>query len=674
MKSLQSKTIVMLSCMFSVSLALAVLLVSDAMNERRIAIRYGIMEQIARNLNTVAGWQAKERARGVVVLENSNPTDTILNQYDDVGKKVDDEARLAANEIKRLLDFEPDPDITKKLNEWLSAWEVVQTTRSKVKSSSITADAWIQIATSNIDNIFALRAIVFSPHDSREKVLFYNTVLRANIATLCEYAGRERALFASQIALKKAVTPEQRESLKSWRAIVDDNVAKVLLLKTQSSTPQSLVATIRTFETEFLGQFQQLREQVYAASSTGQTYPVTTQEWIDRTTKAIDSGLEISNSIGSISAEASKNISTSAINAMIVNISLLSFSFMVFVISIYFMRRSVIKPITGLVTVMDSIAAGDLLFSIPETNRQDEIGLLSNAAKIMQRQLHNLILEVHNHAAEVYSAAQQIAGSIEEQAATTNQMSASVAEITSTMEELSASSTQIAEHSLSVANIATQNWENSKKGSEAMNIVLTKMADIRTDNQLSLKEIVDLGKRSKEISKVMEIINTVADQTKLIAFNAALEASSAGDAGRRFSVVAAEIRRLADSVTESTNEIDSKINDIQESTSRLIITSEKGSTGIADGLVATTKTSEQLGKLVEAANQTNSAAKQISLSTQQQKTASNQIVVALREIATASNQTVESLSHISQISHDMATLSAKLNELVEKFNFKPTIN
>jgi methyl-accepting chemotaxis protein len=285
----------------------------------------------------------------------------------------------------------------------------------------------------------------------------------------------------------------------------------------------------------------------------------------------------------------------------------------------------------------------------------------------MRYQLHELAAKVGTHALTVNAAAKEIATAVSNQAATSSEMSASVAEITSTMEELSASSTQIAEHSKSVVDIANHTWENSKKGAEAMQVVMGKMGDIRSENQISLQEIVDLGSKSKEISKVMEIINSVADQTKLIAFNAALEAASAGESGRRFSVVAAEIRRLADSVTDSTSEIEAKIGEIQASINRLVITSEKGAIGIADGMSATANTSDRLGELVGATSQTSSAAQQISLSTQQQKTASNQVVVALREIVTASSHTAQSINLISQISLDMTSTSSELNKIVGQF-------
>ena len=328
--------------------------------------------------------------------------------------------------------------------------------------------------------------------------------------------------------------------------------------------------------------------------------------------------------------------------------------------------RHLVSRINIVVAGVNRVAQGDLSADIP-LEGNDEIGDLARATREMRLKLHALAAEVGANAAKVNAAAQEIAGAVEGQAATSSEMSSSVAEITSTMEELSASSTQIADHSKSVVDIANQTLNGSRKGSESMQTVLGRMNDIRMDNQHSLQEIVDLGAKSKQISKVMEIINAVADQTKLIAFNAALEASSAGEAGKRFSVVASEIRRLADSVTDSTGEIEAKISEIQDSISRLVITSEKGASGIAAGTAASANTAERLGEIVNAASHTSSAAQQISLSTQQQKTASNQVVVALREIVTASSHTAHSITRISQISKEMSGLSARMEELVGQF-------
>jgi len=364
-------------------------------------------------------------------------------------------------------------------------------------------------------------------------------------------------------------------------------------------------------------------------------------------------------------------LSKSRSTSMVIGI----FALILGVVLSFISARGLVKRIKQVISAVDKIAQGDLSVKIKNTST-DEIGQLANAAGEMQQQLSEIARRVLEHSGSVHSAAQQLSSEVGGQAATSSQLSASVTEITSTMEELSASSSQISEHANSVVGIANHTLNSSKQGSEAVQGVRQRMIDIQEDNENSLHEIVELGSKSKEISKIMDIINALADQTKLIAFNAALEASSAGEAGKRFGVVAAEIRRLADSVTESTGEIEGKVNEIQESISRLVVTSEKGANGIEQGMLESQQTSEHLAQLVNSAEETSSSAQQISISTQQQKTASDQVVVALREIVTASTHTKETISQISDVSRHMAELSADLKSLVGQFKVseatKPT--
>ncbi len=328
--------------------------------------------------------------------------------------------------------------------------------------------------------------------------------------------------------------------------------------------------------------------------------------------------------------------------------------------------RPLARRIQLLSAGVERVAAGDLSREIPSPGR-DEIAGLARAADAMRLHLHQLVAEVEADATAVHRSAQEIARALDGQAANSTQMSASVAEITSTMEELSASSSQIAEYSESVVTVARQTLDDSHTGAEAMQQLATRMEDNRTDSQSALREILVLGTKSKEISRIMEIIDTVADQTKLIAFNAALEAASAGEAGKRFGVVAAEIRRLADSVTESTGEIARKVAEIQESIGRLVVTSEKGTAGIEQGMTESNQVVHFLTALVDGAGETTSAAQQISLSSQQQRTASNQVVVALREIVGASADTAASVQRIAAITQDLTGRSAALKAQVERF-------
>ncbi len=349
---------------------------------------------------------------------------------------------------------------------------------------------------------------------------------------------------------------------------------------------------------------------------------------------------------------------------------------------LYQLTGSLRRPLIDLQRQLKDITHSLDLSRRVSTDDKAELGDLANQTNELLERLSRAIAAVAKNAQALTQVADRLAKTAglsgvhgsdidheasQTMAAAVEEMASSVAEITSTMEELSTSSTQIADHSQSVVDVANQTLERSRKGSSAMQLLQSKMQDIRSDSEQSLTEIMTLGAKSKQINKVMELINTLAAQTKLIAFNAALEASSAGESGRRFSVVASEIRRLADSVTDSTQEIEAHTDDIQTAINRLVVASEKGASSIEQGVEASMSTAQDLEALLKAASQTSSAAQQISLSTQQQKTASSQVVMALRDIDTASSRNAHSVRSITDISQDMIHMSAELNALVQEF-------
>lgn len=287
-----------------------------------------------------------------------------------------------------------------------------------------------------------------------------------------------------------------------------------------------------------------------------------------------------------------------------------------------------------------------------------------------QREFYGNIGKASAAVKHLGSHAGMLSVTVSQYAAVASEESASISEITSTTEELSASSTQIADHARAVVDTAQKTWEDTKKGATSIESMIMKMSEIHGNSQKSAAEIVDLGRKSKEITKVMEIINSIADHTKLLAFNAALEASSAGEAGKRFGVVAAEIRRLADSVTESTSEIETKISEIQEAVNNLTVASEKSSQGIEQGMEYSFQAASLLSEIVDAAHTTMDSAKQISLSTQQQKTANSQVVIALREIMQGTITTATSVEALGAISGELAHVSQDLEQILRKLGYK----
>ncbi|SLM32280.1 exported hypothetical protein [Desulfamplus magnetovallimortis] len=337
-------------------------------------------------------------------------------------------------------------------------------------------------------------------------------------------------------------------------------------------------------------------------------------------------------------------------------------------ISSWVLSRTVLKPVDKMIHFADSLAEG-----VIETNHfididsRDEIGHLAKAFNNMIIRIRSMIqnmVDVVNH---LTSNTAEIAEALENQAASVSEQSASVTEITSTMAEFSASSQQISEHCDTVLAIAEDALDNASKGADSVNLVNSKMEDINQDNINTVKGIHELGNKTREVTKILEIINNIADQTKLIAFNAALEASSAGDAGRRFGVVAAEIRRLAENVEASTRETEVKINEIQDAVQRMILASEKSTSCINEGKAFAAHTSETLTAIVNTSKKTRDAARQITLSTQQQNAASEQVLHALKEIDESGWQTSSSIKKISETGAALSTLTDQLKNMIQNF-------
>lgn len=287
---------------------------------------------------------------------------------------------------------------------------------------------------------------------------------------------------------------------------------------------------------------------------------------------------------------------------------------------------------------------------------------------LVRKALFPIIGEVSKITERIHSHAGAIALTIEQQSGFATDLSSSVVEISSTMEEFSSTASQIALHSHGVVERADKTLDDTKNGAAEVENLTFKVNDISSNIQTNLDEIVELGRKSKEINKVMEIINNIANQTKLIAFNAALEAASAGEAGKRFGVVAVEIRRLADSVVESTTEIEGKITEILDSVNRLVMSSEKSFELIQEGQEYASHTVVMLIESVDGVDETASAARQISLSTQQQQIASSQVVLALKDIEQGVRHSTQSIHQTNSATEELTQLSDQLRTLVKTFS------
>ena len=193
------------------------------------------------------------------------------------------------------------------------------------------------------------------------------------------------------------------------------------------------------------------------------------------------------------------------------------------------------------------------------------------------------------------------------------------------------------------------------------------MEEIKTRTQTSANKILALGERSQQIGQVLAIINSIADQTKILALNAAIEAARAGEAGKGFSVVAIEIRKLAESVVDSTGEICEHHDRDPELGQRPRHLHRAGARQVQSGVELAHTTGESLDRILDLVEQTTVAAKEISAATQQQKSATDQVVKAMREVAAVAQQTAAGSRQVASSAEALSGMARESSQVGSAF-------
>lgn len=332
----------------------------------------------------------------------------------------------------------------------------------------------------------------------------------------------------------------------------------------------------------------------------------------------------------------------------------------------YLISRSISNRLRRITDATREISAGDLTVLIEDIGN-DEITDLVSFFNVMTKNLRTLASQIYGGVALMTSSANQILSTSRQHEDRLMDQSAAISEITATVEEFSSASKQISSSASSIANMADKTLEKAKFGGQAVSETADGVKQIKENTMGSAAKILSLGEKSQDIGNVVKIINDIADNTKLIAFNAAIEAAGAGEAGKRFAVVAVEVRNLAENVVESTEEIKSIIHEIQNTTKSSVMASEEGVAKVGKGMELAAKANELLDEIVMLMEDTNQSARQISGSTQQQMTASEQLVSAIKDFYQMNKDSVVGSKQTTEAAQQLNDLAESLIELVEKF-------
>ncbi len=270
--------------------------------------------------------------------------------------------------------------------------------------------------------------------------------------------------------------------------------------------------------------------------------------------------------------------------------------------------------------------------------------------------------------AALFEETQNLVVSAKENAATAQDQSAAVKEIVATMEDSNALSESISKKIQSVSKVAEKTSRDVIAGVASIEKNVAQLHSIFDANQQTIDGMKVLSERIESIWDIVTLINNVADQAKIIAFNAELEASSAGEAGKSFRIVANEIRRLSDGIIDGTKEIKERINEIQHSSDSLILASESGTQKINEGYESAKSLGEMFESIKNSAEITADSAGDITEIIQQQTTASEQILIALKQISAGVENFTVATDSISESSENIRTMSESMNNSMKSSN------
>lgn len=338
--------------------------------------------------------------------------------------------------------------------------------------------------------------------------------------------------------------------------------------------------------------------------------------------------------------------------------------------------RSISLPMEKLTLSAQRISEGRLDEQV-EIDRDDEIGRLAQAINRMTTVIvknlrgeieksSRLFLSIREAIFKLSNSATDMSAIITQQASGSAQQAAAVHEVTTTSEEIAATAKQITANSLTVESMAEATSRSCLIGTEDVTNATSGMADLRVQVENIAASMLLLGDHSQRIGGIVEIIDEISDQTNLLALNAAIEAAGAGESGKRFSIVAGEVRRLAERTVLATRQIKGLAEEIQKSTNSTIMVTEEGTKAVdrAAGLVD--KVQQSFGSILSMVDETVRAAREITLSTQQQTCACEQMADTMIEVRGVAQQVADGSRETERAIAELTDLAGQLRVLMEE--------
>lgn len=323
------------------------------------------------------------------------------------------------------------------------------------------------------------------------------------------------------------------------------------------------------------------------------------------------------------------------------------------------------EAILRLLDELGSLADGDL--SVEVTVTEDITGAIADSINFALEALRDLVRTINDTSAQVDSAARQTRATATHLAEASGNQSRQITSATGQINQMAHSIEQVSENAERSARVARQSVEIAHKGGDAVRRTIDGMSSIRETIQETSKRIKRLGESSQEIGDIVELINDIAEQTNILALNAAIQASMAGEAGRGFAVVADEVQRLAERSANATRQIEALVKTIQTDTNEAVISMEESTSGVVGGAQLAENAGEALDEIEKVSNNISMLIQTISGSARQQAKAAVDVSRTMSVIQEITSQTSEGTSATAQSIGQLAELATELRTSVAGF-------
>ncbi|MDA3824113.1 MAG: methyl-accepting chemotaxis protein [Bacteroidales bacterium] len=318
--------------------------------------------------------------------------------------------------------------------------------------------------------------------------------------------------------------------------------------------------------------------------------------------------------------------------------------------------KGIVNPIVKLLNIADSIGKGNLAISVPSLKRNDEVGQLQLAISKMKDNLRNQVENVTEGVQVLTAAVGEISTTLAQFSASSQETVTSVTETTATVEQVRQTVQVAMDRAQEVSESAQRTIEIADEGEKSVEETITGMNSIDAQMDFIARRIMKLSEQSQAIGEIVSTISRLAEQLNLLAVNAAIEAARPGEEGKVFSVVAEEVKTLADLSKQATKQVREILSDVQKATSDAVMATEEGARAVQKGLEMAEYSGGAIKSLADVIDEASQSSLQIGASTKQQFVGIDQVNEAMRSINTASNQNLES-------SRQLEVASGRLQEL-----------